>query len=372
MHKRYKFSDASFVFLFFTFIFSIGILILAKPPREFSEREGRSLAQFPKISTEAVYDGSFFSSLGDFYSDQLPFRESFGNIYSLCELSFGKRQVNGIYLCKNDILIAHQSKKNEKLLHSSIMEIENLCSKNQNAIFFCPPSQASVFNQYLPSALREKQSDINAVSNNFFYLASSDPHKYYYRTDHHWTTEGAYAAYVLLCAELGVTPFGEDFFDIQTASSEFLGSSYRRSALPKAMIDPDSILLYRYGGDEDLLVTDRTGADKNIDLYDLSSLQSFDEYRLFLGGNYGHISIESNKARERMLIIKDSFANSLIPFLALHYELEMIDPRYSSPSLVGELCENTEFDKILILCSADTLATEQSVARAVKAVKAHT
>ena len=61
-----------------------------------------------------------------------------------------------------------------------------------------------------------------------------------------------------------------------------------------------------------------------------------------------------------MLLIKDSFANSILPFLALHYDIEMVDPRYASPTLVKELLESAEFDAILILCSKGTLLTDRS------------
>jgi hypothetical protein len=178
---------------------------------------------------------------------------------------------------------------------------------------------------------------------------------------------GAYTAYKLLSSELDYEAYDESFFRKETAASDFFGTSFSRSAMPKAMTQPDSILLYRYDLDESVIVTDReSGMTKG--LYDLSALERYDKYRVFLGGNYAHLSVElplqSEQKREKLLLVKDSFANSLIPFLALHFDIEVIDPRYATASQIRTLCEEKEFDKVLVLCSLDTLSTERSVGRA--------
>ena len=196
---------------------------------------------------------------------------------------------------------------------------------------------------------------------------SEDPSEYYYRTDHHWTTKGAYTAYRLLARELGYEPYDEDFFRKETVATDFLGTSFSRSSLPKDMTVPDLLTLYRYDGDDSAVVTDKTTGVAQQGLYERSALDRYDKYRIFLGGNHAHLSIEllpeNQETREKLLIVKDSFANSLIPFLALHFDLEVIDPRYATVSQMRELCEQEEFGRTLVLCSLDTLSTERTVGR---------
>jgi hypothetical protein len=83
---------------------------------------------------------------------------------------------------------------------------------------------------------------------------------------------------------------------------------------------------------------------------------------VFLGGNYSHvrISMESEGDREKLVIIKDSFANSLVPFLAIHFDLEIIDLRYFTGSTY-QLIEENSIDNVLVLCNIDSMATSDSL-----------
>lgn len=344
------------------------MLIVLFPPKSFSERENRTLSKFPEFSLSMLINGDFFSGVSNFYSDQLPFRESFGYLYSITELALGRREINGIVICGDDTLVARPTDTDTDVLQSNLSAIDKLCMRDPSTVFFCPPDQAAVFNEYLPGAMRKSRPSIPLyqASDKFFAIAASDPQKYYYHTDHHWTTAGAYAAYTVICDELGITPQNERFFEYQTVSDDFYGSAFRRSALSHGMIAPDHIALYRYESDTALTVTDRLTQKTWQGLYRTSALGTSDKYCVFLGGNYAHLSItdKSDLKREKMLVIKDSFANSLIPFLALHYDLEVIDPRYAELSYITELCAGEKFDKALILCSQDTLASERSISRA--------
>ena len=76
---------------------------------------------------------------------------------------------------------------------------------------------------------------------------------------------------------------------------------------------------------------------------------------MFLGGNYSHISIRGAGERQKLLLIKDSFANSAIPFLALHFDIEVIDPRYCSNEYLTAQLARKDIDKALILMGLDTL-----------------
>lgn len=377
--KNIKFSsDLLFLFLLCALISGVAIAILIKSPKSFSERENRSLQAFPSISSSSLLSGEFSRQLGSFYSDQLPFRQELGYLYAYSELTLCKREVNGILVEDDELFIQTPSKSqsgNDTLI-SNLLSAEKLKAR-ENSLLFLVPNSADVFCDLIPSQLSEQSKDILKAANCELsermldaVALSGDPEEYYYRTDHHWTTKGAYTAYNLLSERLGYTPLDEDFFTIETASDDFLGTSFSKSALPEQAARPDTISLYRYEGDTDLSITDNQNGCK-IGLYDLSALEGYDKYRVFLGGNYAHISLaEKDEERQKLLLIKDSFANSLIPFLALHFDIEAVDPRYATVSQMRAICEGASesFDKILVLCSLDTISTERSYGRAIELI----
>lgn len=352
-------TDILFLALVCAIILGIGCAIFILPPNDFSERENRPLAQFPPLSLLSLLDGGFFRSVSLFYTDQLPLRESLGEMYSISELSLGKRESNRVLL--RDGRLITRPEASSEIYSYNLGAINSFLESHPRSVFFCPPESIEVFSSLLDGVelglLNGLPPQPNEISEKYLRVVERlGADKLYYRTDHHWTTDGAFEAYKLLCGLLGEAAYGEEHFEKITVSESFFGSSYRRSSFPRSLICADSIVLYRYSGDEKFSVGEQSG------FYRYDQLGSSDEYRVFLGGNCAHASVTLDGATERkkMLLIKDSFANSLLPFLALHYDIEMVDPRYASPTLVKELLESAEFDAILVLASKGTLLTDRS------------
>ena len=352
-------TDILFLALVCAIILGIGCAIFILPPNDFSERENRPLAQFPTPSLPSLLNGGFFHSLSLFYTDQLPLRESLGEIYAISEIALGKRESNRVLL--RDGTLITRSEINGEIYSYNLGAINTFLESYPHSVFFCPPESIEVFSSLLDDVelglLDGLPPQPNEISEEYLRVVERlGADRLYYRTDHHWTTDGAFEAYKLLCNSLGDEAYDEAHFEKITASESFFGSAYRRSSFPKSLICADSIVLYRYSGDEKFSVGSQYG------FYRYDQLGSSDEYRVFLGGNCAHASVtlDGDGARKKMLLIKDSFANSLLPFLALHYDIEMVDPRYASPTLVKELLESAEFDAILVLCSKGTLLTDRS------------
>lgn len=360
--------DISIVIIIALFLFGVGIGIFVLPDKSFSERENRPLATLPTASIRSLLDGSFSQKLSDFYSDQLPFRDEFGSLYAISELALGKNECNRVLL-KDGTLIT-RTESNQEIYEYNLAAINSFLSRQKNALFFCPPTTAEAYADILEphqkGILDELPPQENAISAQYLALIrASGAEGYYYRTDHHWTTDGAYEAYKLICQALGESTYGEEHFEKISASESFFGSAYRRSSFPKSLLAADSIILYRYRGDDEFTLTNRSSNTVQNGFYRTEELGSSDEYRVFLGGNCAHLSIarSSSAERKKLLLIKDSFANSLVPFLALHYDIEMVDPRYADPSLIQNLLQTEHFDALLILCSKSTLLTDSSYGR---------
>jgi hypothetical protein len=122
----------------------------------------------------------------------------------------------------------------------------------------------------------------------------------------------------------------------------------------------DDIYVYRYIGDDYVSVLFPSSDKEIMGFYDTTKLDKKDKYSIFLGGNHDLVKIrKNNDASKRILILKDSFANSLVPFIARHFDIDMIDLRYYKGSVKNYIEEN-KFDAIFFVYGIDTLATDKS------------
>lgn len=327
-------------------------LFLVIPDRKISDAENRTLKTVPSFSIDKLMSGSYTAELGEYISDQFPARDTFVALKAYCELLLGKRENNGVIYGKNNTLIAKtQWGDNLKENLNSVKEFEN--AVNIPVYVGILPSTMDVYSEKLPKTYSTNYSD--ELWQQFFTESQNldlktvnlySPlckHSYYYRTDHHYTSYGAYTTYTLLGDTIGYKSKTTDFFNTEIVSNSFCGTSMRSSGFYLA--PKDDITLFRYDGDTDYTVT----ADgKQIELYDFSRLETADQYAVFLGGNHARVDITSSEKKPKILIIRDSFADALAPFLAIHYDITLIDLRYYNDS-VQQLVKNENFDSVLIL-----------------------
>jgi len=364
--KNKSISDIATVSICVSILALFLICAVFAPPSNISEEENREAAEPPSFSARAIMSGEFFDSFSNFLSDNFPLRSSLISLDSAISLAMGEQEIKGVFYTKSGGLIFKGEYTELETAHKNAQAISKLSYALGGTVAIIPRA-CDVQASELPTLYdtRRQYEVYKAIDNelpsavslrNSIFEGLSELEYPFYRADHHWTTEGAYSAYKAIAKELGIVPYGEDFFYKETVSESFLGTAHSRASLSSVL--PDSITLYRYDRDESysISVTDGTGAKT---LYDFSALEGKDKYKIFLGGNYPRISIRAkNSSGERptLLLIKDSFANALIPFLALHFDLEVIDPRYCTLP-ISAMISASDFDSVLILFGADTLAT---------------
>ena len=348
-------------------LLAFSAMLLFLPHKSFSHTENRMLATSPELSAEKLIDKSFSRDVSAFCNDQFPLRTQFLTLNSAFELSMGKLEVNNVIKGKDGNLIKRLEYSSFEKMRSNIDAIEKICyeakAKKQKSLTFLAPSAADVLMDFTPEFYHPKKTEANNLTSTWLNATAllrkkaNEGEYVFYKTDHHWTSLGAYYAYCVLGDALGIKPYELSHFIPQTVSNKFLGTTYSASLIPNT--PPDRITAYRYDGDEKIKTTDvSTGREDG--LYDYEALDSSSKYNFFLGGNKGHISVESGNPR--LILIKDSFANSLIPFLAAHFDIDVIDPRYINrplDSFVSELSASLGYPPILFLFSADTLATSR-------------
>lgn len=222
------------------------------------------------------------------------------------------------------------------------------------------PSFAPAYNQ-------KKVIDyINSRVNNVIAidaLSSLKEHKdeyIYYKTDHHWTTKGAYYVYREFCIEKNIIPMEPDDFNIKTVSDDFYGTLY--SKFPLSFIKPDFIEAY-YPKKSPVYKVDYIDTKgMSTDIYEKKHLFKKDKYSFFIDGNHSLLSIKAGCGKgKRLLVIKDSYAHCFVPFLTNHYgEVHMIDLRYFNSS-VDDYINEKGIDEVLILYNASFFSKEKSI-----------
>ena len=358
--------------------FLIAILFFILPHQRFSELENRYLQAAPQLTWDNLISKKFAEEAESFITDHFPFRDKWLWVKSTSEQARLQQENNGIYRGKDGYLF-------EKFLEPDYTKIQrytdsiNRFASNHptvNMTFMLAPTSIGIYPERLPwLAPSYPQSDVNRfighqIDNKITFINGMDvltPHaseSIYYRTDHHWTTYGAYLAYVTYAKQQGWKPLSQKDFLIETVSESFLGSFHTRSQFTG--LTPDTIQTYI---PRDLAPTEMYIADSDqtlTSMYDESFLEKKDQYSYFLGGVHSLIklttALEPRKVEQnKLLVIKDSYAHNLLPFLTNHVsEIHVIDLRYYNGSITEYLNENGIQD-VLFLFNTATLVEEEAL-----------
>ncbi len=334
---------------------SVGSFFLT-PDRAFSENENRYLQLTPKLSWDTVMSGDFMEDMEEYTSDQIVFRDLWTATRSLLQRAEGKEDISGTYLGAEGRYFAKVTEDsfNRAGLEKNAGYIrEFFAASGKSCRAMIVPSPAGVLRDMLPENA-PYYDEAGAFERLTATLGGSlldvretlaDVEDPYYHTDHHWTTMGAQAAYRRWAEVTGHT-VREDA--LVCATEEFRGTLYSKVLLPDSVYDS---VYYAPEITAESVVCD----GKDGTLYDGDALTRKDKYELFLGGNYGQCVITTGTENgKHLLLVKDSFANSFVPFLLGDYEtVTMIDLRYFRGSM-AELA--AESDDILVLTEITNLA----------------
>lgn len=327
--------------LFCAFIATFGLAMVILPDAEFSENENRYLAKAPELSAKALFSGEFGEKFETYLADQFPLREPFVAIKSTAEQLSGKRENNGAFIC-GDTLLKRFDEPDMTRVDRNLGYLSDLRDKLDAlgipGYLTVIPSSTDIWSDKLPAGA--PTADQGALVD---YIAENSPLEYidtrsaliehadeyiFYRTDHHWTTRGAYYGYRAAAEAMGFQPIDIDGFEHTTVSDSFYGTTYSSSGVRS--VPPDSIETWVTDDCYEVIRTDENGETATT-LYDKSFLEKKDKYSMFLGGNCPLVVVKNtiNPEGGVLVIVRDSYADSEIPFLAQHFsEIHLIDPRY--------------------------------------------
>lgn len=364
MKKSVWIQIAAFV-LFITAFFAVN---LALPDREFSEQENRSLQQFPAFSLSDLASGKFTSDFEDYTTDQFAMRDFWITLKARCELLIGKGGNNGIHYCKNGTLIKAFRAPDSESADKAVSYVNALTENTDVPVYLALiPDKAEIYSDFLP---KNAPNDSEAGFIDYCYgktgavpvdilsaLKAHSDEYIFYRTDHHWTSRGAYYAYTALMDAMGMVPNPEESFCIKTVSDEFFGTSFSSSGF--SWVAPDSIETWAEPGDGLKITNYPEGSPVEGTLYDTSKLAVKDKYSMFLGGNSPLQQIDTGKENlPRLLIVRDSYTDSLAPFLLDHFSrIDLLDLRYYKASL-SEYISSEKIDAVLVCYGVVNFASD--------------
>ena len=349
-----------------TIVFILSLLaalacFIAAPERLFSEPENRYLAKRPELSADAVLSGSWQKDWETYLGDQFPGRDAAVSFAAGIRKMSGQKDIGGVWLADDGFYPeVHAADTFDAAAFSKNLEYIGGFAKHlpdTPCTLLLVPDAACVHPDLLPafaepydaSAMQKLAAgQLSGVSvpdlPGAFADAAADGALLYFRTDHHWNAEG-----LQLACRIFTEGAGRYQGSPQLLSDGFLGSTYSRTL--DAAAEPEEIFLFPVS--DGIAVT----ADgKEIPLYDLSAKDKKDKYTVFFGGNYGLVNIKTNAGTGKsLLLIKDSFANSLVPLLTADYDsITMVDLRYFGGS-AASLAAMTVPDELLFVYSMSDL-----------------
>ena len=348
--------------IFCTFLAGFGLLHILLPDRTFSPVENRNLSQLPSFSWSALADGSYTADLEKYLEDQFPLRDGWMGLKTRYEYLLGKREFHNVYLCGDTLMSkiedASRAEQNMGYLRT-LTELTDL-----PVYVGLIPTAAEVWKDKLPAGsenfdqtayLEQVRSAVpGAVWVDVFgALAGHKDEQIFYRTDHHWTSLGAYYGYAALMSAMGETP--APLGTAETVSEDFYGTLYSASGVH--WLAPDAIQRYIPG---ESVTVENFEKGETHGLYVDSFLREKDKYASFLGGNTPLYIVRNPDAAadKKLLVVRDSYSDSLAPFLSQYFsEIHLLDLRYYRTPVAQYALENG-MDQIFVCYSVENFVKD--------------
>ena len=359
-----------FAVLFAILILGLAVVTVVLPDQNYSSAEKRSLAQFPSLDLSSVTDGSFMNGIEDWEADQFPLRSELMQVKSQINLLFGSIRSQNVYRCSDGSLMEAFTMPSDDVLSKQSKAILDFAERYpETSFYFClAPNAISVETEKLPKAVLTDDQNIyidymedafssvgTFVDVRNVFSSNKGKMDLYYHTDHHWTTDAAYLAWQELYDAMELT--SSLSYTSGVVCNTFSGSLVSASGFMASCYD--SIKIYIPEEDPVYTVTYDNAQKMTASVYSLEHAQGNDPYELFFGGNHPKITIRTAADTERkLLILKDSYANCLIPFLIPDFaQITIIDARYYYDDLDMEML-STGYTDVLFLYNVNTLSED--------------
>ncbi len=352
------------IIVFMGFILLFTLLDILTPDRTRTDYE--TLSSAPKFSVKALVDNTFTPAYETYVNDQFIFRDEWIDVKSRVEWLLTKVENNGIIYGGNDQMFPKLYETDEEQLDTNLTALATFLERYpEKTSVLIAPVASNIYEDELPFS--PPMIDENTLIDEIFAtveeagatvvdarasLIENKSEYIYYRNDHHWTTLGAYYAYIEFASLNALEPF--DLSEHTAVEVDgFLGTSYSKSKYFAAV--PDVLTYYELDN------TIKVG-EEDLPIYDYEKLDTADKYAMFLQGNPGFATVLGD-GEGKALVIKDSYANCFVPFMTENFAtIDVVDFRFYNASVTQlEIAE--EYDEILILYNSSTFAEDGNFAK---------
>ncbi len=360
-------------------LFLLTAFFVLFPDRDFSEQENRALAELPTPTADSFFSGAYANEINVYFADQFPFRDTFVKLKAATELLFVKKENNGVLYHHDQLAVRdfnayksrlHIAEDTDRIFLESVRAQLELYDKfaqklsvplvtvlpprtidvTDSVFAYDRPDGDAVF-ELMSDCLSEKSGYIDTLS--MLRKRFEDGEYVMYRTDHHWTTLGAYYVYCDVMKSLGkqssIIPY--ESYEIEQIQ-DFSGTTAARANFPSYRKDTLEIWHLEDDNDYSVIVD---GVELG-GFYSSKYISSSDKYSVFLDGTHHVTQIKKPGAeRETLLVAKDSFANSLIPFLAREYDIVAVNLHTNTN--ISALAEQYSAVAVLVVYNTENIIT---------------
>lgn len=391
------------LFLAVIFIFSAAFVVV--PDIKFSEQENRNLKTFPKASLEKIADGTYTAEMNEYFADQFVLRDTLVGLKGYAEALLCKGENNGVLLGKDGQLAvrffsAYKSRLEktndtdfyyESNVKNAVQNLNKYAENEERPVitvlpprtvdvavsaFKFPDTSGEKLNECITSELKEKCGFIDLLP--LFQEKYKAGEYVYYKTDHHWTSKGAYLAYCEILKKWGMAEkiIPEEAFKKEQIK-DFYGTTWSKAGFK--FIKPDFLEIWSVGNENEFETTCFTSVIKRDENNQMKSVKeaykSFsgwinrdylsqkNKYAAFLDGTHNEQTVfkKDSDKRERLLIAKDSFADTLVPFLSQHFDLVIINLSNGITDL-SNYAKEYDCDRVLIVYNFENIISTGNLA----------
>lgn len=350
-------------------VITFSVVFLIADKKEFLESENRVPQSFPDLSLKNITSGDFTPELEEYLKDHFPFRDRFMKIKTHTQLALGYKKISGVFTSETRLFQEVTTPDSTRLTDSANLLFDNISSKDVLTGVMLIPTASEVYRHELPEYAEvieqsEIIDDILGKIHADFKLNTTDILKdnsdmnMFYKSDHHWTSFAALLAYDAYCNMSGIPHSNPGEFEAETVSQNFKGTLHSKipddsktDEIIKYFYPGCSFTTYAANGAKSELYKTEYFADEYID--------KKDQYSYFGNGNLPLMVLENESAKslQEIVIIKDSFANCMIPhFTEFFKKVHVIDPRYFKGKKISEyINENNGISHVLVIYGLNSL-----------------
>ncbi len=305
-----------------------------------------------------------------YITDQFFARDAWVSLKAASERVLGKTDLNGVFVCRDGLLVQRFANPDDDRVRANAGYIESLAvSAGVPVTLALIPSAAAVWQDRLPA--HAQNADQQALIDEIYALTPSAAHvdvfsalsahasePIYFKTDHHWSSLGAYYGYAAISEAMGLTP--SKLPDPFLTRSGFFGTASSACGLRPGSGDTIELRVPAEAA-QSVAVFENSG-EQSASLYDESALDKADKYTVFFGGNHPRVVIRSASASGgKLLYLKDSYANACAPYWTGSFsEIHLIDLRYYKKSIADYIAGNG-IDQVLVSYSLANFVSDSNL-----------